>query len=358
MFLDRAIYISDHYPSQSNCLLLTFIRFAPTRWRGSMMAAVFSMQGAGQVAAALVTLVTTISFKESFISTTGDYSSCHEACIIAADKSWRIIVAFGAFPACFALYYRITIPETPRYTFDIDRDVEKAAADIQAYMNNQKEGTVDPVSQLKTKARMGPQLKSPPASWRDAWTYFSQWKNFKIIFATSSSWLLLDLAFYGLSLNNSIVLDIIGFAAGDSIYQNLRNIAIGNLVLVCAGSLPGYWLSVLTIDTLGRKSIQLIGFLLLTISKCICFSASFECRNATQRNVLIQPQYLRSSASLTMNCLLAPSSCSTSWHSSSSTLAPTPQLSSSPENVFPPATEVQVTASARQWEKSAPSSRK
>lgn len=242
-------------------------RFAPTRWRGAMMAAVFSMQGLGQVSAALVALITTIAFKEAFISTTTQFSSCHEACIIAADRSWRIIIAFGAFPACFALYYRITIPETPRYTFDIGRDVEKAAADIKAYMNNRKEGVVDPVSQLKTKQRMGPQLKSPPASWRDAFNYFSQWKNFKVIFGTSASWLLLDLAFYGLGLNNSTVLDAIGFTAGRTIYHNLRNIAVGNLVLVCAGSLPGYWLSVFTIDTLGRKSIQLIGFILLTISK-------------------------------------------------------------------------------------------
>lgn len=34
---------------------------------------------------------------------------------------------------------------------------------------------------------------------------------------------------------------------------------------MCAGSIPGYWLSVLTIDTLGRKSIQIVGFFLLTI---------------------------------------------------------------------------------------------
>jgi MFS transporter, PHS family, inorganic phosphate transporter len=37
-------------------------RFAPTQWRGAMMAAVFSMQGGGQFAAALVALLTTIGF--------------------------------------------------------------------------------------------------------------------------------------------------------------------------------------------------------------------------------------------------------------------------------------------------------
>lgn len=74
-----------------------------------------------------------------------------------------------------------------------------------------------------------------------------------------------DLAFYGLGLNNSAVLSAIGFSTGATIYDTLRNNAVGNLVLVCAGSIPGYWLSVLTIDTLGRKPIQIIGFFLLTL---------------------------------------------------------------------------------------------
>src|SRR5271168_2756129 len=116
-----------------------------------MMAAVFSMQGAGQFAAALVALVTTVAFKDSFISTTKSFSSCHEACQLAGDRAWRIIIGFGAVPAVFALYCRITIPETPRYTFDIAHDIEKADADIKAYLNNQKEGIVDPISQQKTK---------------------------------------------------------------------------------------------------------------------------------------------------------------------------------------------------------------
>jgi PHS family inorganic phosphate transporter-like MFS transporter len=37
------------------------------------------------------------------------------------------------------------------------------------------------------------------------------------------------------------------------------------IILACAGSLPGYWTAILTIDTLGRKSLQFFGFILLTI---------------------------------------------------------------------------------------------
>lgn len=159
-----------------------------------MMAAVFSMQGTGQFAAALVALITTACFKDSFISTT-DAASCHDSCQVAGDRAWRIIIAFGGLPACFALYWRLTIPETPRYTFDVAHDIEKAHADIRAYMNNQREGKVDPVLQERTKRSQGQNLTTPDASWPDAFSYFSQWKNFKVLFGTTASWFFLDLAF-------------------------------------------------------------------------------------------------------------------------------------------------------------------
>ncbi|TAQ86363.1 hypothetical protein B7494_g5313 [Chlorociboria aeruginascens] len=243
--------------------------FASTRFRGGMMAAVFSMQGFGQCGAALVALVTTVAFKSSFINTTSSFNSCNEECLLAGDRAWRIIIGVGALPALFALYYRITIPETPRYTFDIAHDIEKADADIEAYRNNEAEGRVDPISQQKTKHKMGHRLAIPNASWADLYSYFSEWKNAKILIGTTSSWFFLDLAYYGLGLNNSTVLSAIGYSAGNTIFDTLYHNAVGNLVLVCAGSIPGYFITILTIDTIGRKPIQIIGFFFLTIIFCI-----------------------------------------------------------------------------------------
>ena len=48
-------------------------------------------------------------------------------------------------------------------------------------------------------------------------------------------------------------------------YQNLKAIAIGNLILSAAGLIPGYYVSFLLIDSWGRKPIQLMGFTILTI---------------------------------------------------------------------------------------------
>lgn len=73
------------------------------------------------------------------------------------------------------------------------------------------------------------------------------------------------MAFYGLGLNNSIILSAIGYAKGSNVYYIFRNTAIGNLIIVCAGAIPGYWVTVATVDTIGRKPIQLMGFTILTV---------------------------------------------------------------------------------------------
>ena len=39
------------------------------------------------------------------------------------DRSWRILLSFGCLPAVVALYFRLTIPETPRFTMDVERNV-------------------------------------------------------------------------------------------------------------------------------------------------------------------------------------------------------------------------------------------
>lgn len=42
-------------------------------------------------------------------------------------------------------------------------------------------------------------------------------------------------AFYGVSLNNPIILSTIGFSGGPTVYKILMNTAVGNLIIVLAG---------------------------------------------------------------------------------------------------------------------------
>ncbi|KAI1342351.1 H+ symporter [Xylariaceae sp. FL0016] len=258
------IGIGGDYPLSS----VITSEFAPTRWRGAMMAAVFSMQGIGQLSAAIVALIVTVSFKEAF-GNAPNVEQCDYVCQIAADRCWRIVIGVGALPACFALYYRITIPETPRYTFEVAKDVEKGAADVKAYVSSKGEGQVDEVKRARMKKVASPALNVPSASWSDLYTYFTKWKNARILVGTTMSWFFLDLAFYGLGLNTNIVLQAIGYANGDTLYHILHNSAVGTIILVVAGSLPGYWTAIFLVDTIGRKTLQILGFIILTIVFCV-----------------------------------------------------------------------------------------
>lgn len=181
--------IGGDYPLSS----IITSEFATVKWRGAMMAAVFANQGWGQFTAALITFICTVGFKNSLQVTT-----CGPTCQVALDKSWRIIYGFGAVPACAALYFRLTIPETIRYTLDVNRNEKVAAADAIKYVSG-KHGSAGlgdigytPDAQIIVEATPnGP----PKASWADFIHHYGQWKNGKVLLGTAGSWFVLDVAF-------------------------------------------------------------------------------------------------------------------------------------------------------------------
>lgn len=170
-----------------------------------MMGAVFAMQGIGQFTAAIIALIVTSGFKESLL-TAKKAGQCGGVCGLAVDKMWRVIIGFGAVPGCIALYYRLTIPETPRYTFDVARDVDKAGEDAKAYIQGQREGRPDEIHRAAAITDAAARLDTPKASWGDFWAHYKQWKNGRILLGTAGSWFFLDV---GKSLCHSFPLCII-----------------------------------------------------------------------------------------------------------------------------------------------------
>ena len=246
-----------------------------------MIAAVFSMQALGQFLASLVALIVIEAFKGK---TAHPGNECQtDYCVqtlsgklAVVDRMWRIILGFGTVPAVIALYCRLTIPETPRYTFDVNRDVEQGFADYKGWVLNtigprNGRGQVTAAretirSQLNNEPLRGlSQNDVPQSSLRDFKQYFGQRKNFLVLFGTSGSWFFLDVVYYSLALNNIIFLQKMGFRSvsngkASSIYAILRNGAVGNLILVCTGAIPGSLLAILFVDRIGRKPIQIGGF--------------------------------------------------------------------------------------------------
>jgi PHS family inorganic phosphate transporter-like MFS transporter len=229
--------------------------FAATRSRGRLMTAVFAAQGWGNLTAALVSLIVVQAYRHQISKE--PYTDLN-----AVDYCWRLLIGLGCIPGTIALYFRLTIPETPRFTMDIERNVQQASTDIENFL---AEGNsyADPDAIVQ-------RVQAPKASFADFRHYFSQWQNMKIIIGTAYSWFALDIAFYGLGLNSSIILQAIGFGGttpknGVGAYETLKNVSVGNIMLSLAGLLPGYYASFFVIDTWGRKPIQFMGFTMLTI---------------------------------------------------------------------------------------------
>ena len=91
--------------------------------------------------------------------------------------------------------------------------------------------------------------------------YFSEWRHLKTLLGTMSCWFLLDVAFYGTNLNQSVILHEIGYSTGKNEYDVLKRNAIGNLIIAVAGYVPGYFATIFFIEKLGRRWIQIQGFL-------------------------------------------------------------------------------------------------
>lgn len=108
-------------------------------------------------------------------------------CAVPVDYTWRLLIGLGCVPGVIALYFRLTIPETPRFTMDIERNVEQATHDIDTVLTSGKyvEDEDAVVSQ---------RVKAPRASRADFIAHFSKWKNGKVLIGTAYSWFALDVS--------------------------------------------------------------------------------------------------------------------------------------------------------------------
>ena len=76
------------------------------------------------VVASIIACVVVAAYKDSIIGETAPNFT-------AVDKTWRILIGMGCVPGVIALYFRLTIPETPRFTMDIERNIQQASKDIE-----------------------------------------------------------------------------------------------------------------------------------------------------------------------------------------------------------------------------------
>jgi PHS family inorganic phosphate transporter-like MFS transporter len=250
----------------------------------------------------LVALIAVAGFQHH-IPTDPDTTTCTGNCIRSLDTIWRLLVGLGAVPAFIALWFRLTIIESPRYTAEVTKDSLQAVNDVSQFyqrvsIDSASVNSVEPPSPESGSFQLSPtqsaeqqpdrpasaapfaeqDATSPLAIWKDFKLFLRQKDNFRKLAATSLCWFCLDLPFYGLGLISPRITRTIWFGSKlprTGLYQLLFQTAYQSIVVVSSGAIVGNLLSILTIDKLGRRNIQLNGFFWLFLLNVV-IGASFQ----------------------------------------------------------------------------------
>ncbi|PWY78506.1 MFS general substrate transporter [Aspergillus sclerotioniger CBS 115572] len=211
---------------------------------GRMLAAVFFCQSIGEAAAALVALIAVAGFRHS-LPNDPYHPDCGDSCTRDLDKIWRLIVGLGAVPAFIALWFRLTIIESPRYTVDVLQDSLQAVADVSQFyhqenLSQSSSSSVGQESHERVESMYMPshveegRIISPAPSQRPRTVDYDHFKRFlrrghnlRILMAISLCWFCLDLPSYGLGLMNADVINVIWSGSPTSTGSTLSTKPVG-----------------------------------------------------------------------------------------------------------------------------------
>ncbi|CAK9136711.1 unnamed protein product [Ilex paraguariensis] len=229
--------------------------YANQKTRGAFIAAVFAMQGVGILFAGVVAMIVSKAFMAAYpahnFNTDAVLSTQPQG-----DFVWRIVLMFGAVPAALTYYWRMKMPETARYTALVAGNHQKAAADMAKVL--EKDILVEESNS-----------KLPMES--TSYGLFSKEfvkRHGRHLLGTTSTWFLLDIAFYSLQLAQKDIYPAIGFvhkASTMNAIEEVFHISKAMFLVALFATVPGYWFTVFLIDRIGRFVIQLGGFLLMSI---------------------------------------------------------------------------------------------
>ena len=197
--------------------------------RGKMVGLVFSMQAAGLVVGPLIA---------SILLASG----------VSNNLTWRLLLGFGAIPGLAVYYLRRQIHETPRFALAGGAHEEAAAA------------IADATGKSAGGAPKGESTARHQQSALDG--YVKIFRNRRILIwliGTAGAWALLDFCYYGNTISQPEILKLL------NPHASLLHNTLVQLAIVSVFAVPGYIVAVLLMDKTGRKSIQMLGFSVMTL---------------------------------------------------------------------------------------------
>ena len=206
--------------------------YANRKDRGKLITMVFSMQGLGLIVGPLVAIILLLLG-------------------INHDLTWRIMLGLGAVPALSTFYLRRQIAETPRYALTMQGNVAAAARTVAQVTKSAHNGSVS------SPAPIAPEPRRPARSW--LYLLITP-RLLRWLIGTAGAWFLLDFAYYGTTISSPLVLKQL------NPHATLTTNMLYTLLIFVVAALPGYIIAALTIDRLGRKWIQVMGFFMMTLA--------------------------------------------------------------------------------------------
>ncbi len=200
--------------------------YANRRNRGRLVGMVFSMQALGLIAGPLVALV---------ILGLG----------VPHDLAWRLMLGLGAVPALAVIYLRRTLPESPRYKAMVQGKAVEAAQAMRKYSRGVVNAATDHVErQVKLSLRQ----------------FLTNRRYLTLLLGTAGCWFVFDYAFYGNTISTPLILKAVAPHA-----SLIADTAISLLIFTLAAA-PGYVLAFLTVDRIGHRRLQYLGFALMGLA--------------------------------------------------------------------------------------------
>nr|QWT68770.1 inorganic phosphate transporter 5 [Astragalus sinicus] len=228
--------------------------YSNKKTRGAFIAAVFAMQGFGILAGGIFAIIISVAFKARFDAPPYSVDPIGST-VPQADYIWRIIVMVGALPAALTYYWRMKMPETARYTALVAKNTAQAASDMSKVLQVEIQAEPKKEEQAKT----------------NSFGLFSKeflHRHGLHLLGTTSTWFLLDIAFYSQNLFQKDIFSAIGWiphAETMNALEEVYRIARAQTLIALCSTVPGYWFTVAFIDRIGRFAIQLMGFFFMTV---------------------------------------------------------------------------------------------
>jgi MFS transporter, PHS family, inorganic phosphate transporter len=211
------IGIGGDYPVSATIMS----EYAGKAHRGLLVTLVFAMQAAGLIVGPLLAA--------AMLST-------H----ISQDIIWRILVAVGAIPAVAVFSARRHLRESPRFLKAVGQEEDESG-------------------KLKKANHYDPKTHS--VSFLDGYHRLVDDRLVLVrLLGASAAWFLMDFAYYGNTVSSPLVLSALG---GD---HSLLQKTLTQLGIFVAFAAPGYAVAALTMDRIGRKTIQGLGFGMMAVT--------------------------------------------------------------------------------------------